>query len=270
MVSALHDICDAAAGGDGRLTATDRTRLWVLRELERGRFAPGDSVRESLLARECGVNRNSLREALNHLVGADLLEYQSYCGYRIREYTLRDLLEWYELREAVEPVAARRLARARPPAVLAELDASIAAMEADFAEGKDAARKDDMDFHLALLRGCGSRSLARLEIVCRVTSAFFRYSDELRYRMPSTLRYFDHVPARGEFDECDRRFTMEKHREIYNAIARGDVRAAERSAREHVASQVENLESLPPEMLSIPLREAGRSKDEKEAPGRMP
>jgi len=254
MTAVLPDIISTSESV-GRSTAADRMRVWLLQEMGKGRFASGSPIKESALARECGVSRNAMREALSQLVGAGLLEYQPYCGYRAREYTLRDLLEWYELREAVEPIAARRLARARPKAVLTEIAAALAAMvEALLADDIDAAKRFDLDFHCSMVSGCGNRSFAQVEVISRIMMTMcFKRCDELKYRAPSTLRHLDHIPTRDEFEEKDRCLTIEKHQEIYNAIARGDVRAAERSAQEHASDQVRNMESLPLEMLDQPL-----------------
>ena len=260
VLNAINAVSAVESGGC--FTEADRTRHWLLQELQKGRFSPGEAVKESLLAREYGVNRNAMREALNHLAGTGLLDYVPYCGYRMREYCLRDLLQWYELREAVEPIAARRVARTRPPAVMAELAAALAIMEMYLVDVNDASRlandQADVQFHLALVRGCGNRNLAQMEVAGRILATFFDYSDSLRYREESMLRHFDHMPTREEFDEFDRRITFECHRDIYRAIMRGDALAAERITREHAANQVRNLESLPPEILSMALKEAGR------------
>ena len=72
------------------------TRLLFSKELE-----SGYPLKESLLAKQFHVTRPAMREALSQAIGWRLVEYVPYCGYRIRVFTLGDLRDWTELREAI-------------------------------------------------------------------------------------------------------------------------------------------------------------------------
>ena len=114
MPSRNQDLSDSPAGVQALHILLDKLR--------NNEYPPGTPLRETVLAVEFDLSRNAVREALNRMVGWDIVEYLPFRGYRIRNLSLRDLLEWYELREAIEPIAARRLALIRSRKVVAELE----------------------------------------------------------------------------------------------------------------------------------------------------
>lgn len=89
--------------GDGKMTVTGQVAQLIIDRIIAGEFAQGHPVRESKLAKELETSRNVVREALNLIVGMGILEYVPYCGYRTKCFTLQNMLEWYEIREGIEP-----------------------------------------------------------------------------------------------------------------------------------------------------------------------
>ncbi len=136
----------------------------VMELLTDGSFEPGKPIREVQLAGRLGINRNAVREALNQLVGMDVMEYIPYCGYRLLPYTLRDMLEWQELRLCIEPMAVR-LSDGRPYADLKPLHDEIEEILA--IEEQCTAKNDsqgcwrcDISFHLKLVECSGNRRMS--------------------------------------------------------------------------------------------------------------
>ena len=58
-----------------------------------GRFVPGQRLVEADLMRELGVGRDSIRNALRHLVAEGVVTLQAYKGASVRKVTRRDLVE---------------------------------------------------------------------------------------------------------------------------------------------------------------------------------
>ena len=76
----------------------------------RGEFAAGFHLQEVPLADRMGVSRTPIREALNMLAKEGLLEPGPKRGYKIRTFTIEEIVEAYEVRATLEGMACRVLA----------------------------------------------------------------------------------------------------------------------------------------------------------------
>ncbi|MEU6575843.1 FadR/GntR family transcriptional regulator [Streptomyces sp. NPDC046805] len=178
-----------------------------------------------------GASRNSVREALKALQAMGIVEirhgfgtyvgpmslapmieglaFRTVAGHYRGEDTLLQLLE---LREAVETGLVSRLAGQLPEADLTELDALVARMEGQAAEGAVLA-ETDRAFHAALYRGLDNVLLS--EVLEAFWDAFHRVQRDLV-----------EVPQ-------DPRVTCRQHREILDAVRSGDSVRAEEAIRDH-------------------------------------
>ena len=102
-------------------TVQEKAYLYVRGKILSGEFAPGKAVSEALIARELGISRGPLREAVRRLTAQGLLRQAPAGGSLVVDFSRRDVAELYELREALEVYAAGKAAERglRP----AELDA---------------------------------------------------------------------------------------------------------------------------------------------------
>lgn len=89
-------------------------------------IAPGDVVNEAALSAELGVGRTPIREALKRLEGAHLVVSFPRRGTFASNVDITDLAAITEMREALEPIAARRAARNIGPELREEFTATIA------------------------------------------------------------------------------------------------------------------------------------------------
>jgi DNA-binding GntR family transcriptional regulator len=106
------------------------------------RLRPGERVNEVELARQLGVSRTPLREALNRLASERFLRATANRGYHVRPLEPGKVLTLYEYRATVE-VGALRLAASRAT------DAEIEALAAFAARSRD--EPDDDRYALRLL-----------------------------------------------------------------------------------------------------------------------
>ena len=74
-----------------------------------GRLAPGQAMREATLAKEVGVARNTVREALRILAGERLVTYQLHHGVVVSTLTEDDVMDLYDVRALLEPAAGLEL-----------------------------------------------------------------------------------------------------------------------------------------------------------------
>lgn len=80
------------------------------------RFLPGDKIPQEKLARELGISRTPLVNALKYLVQEKLVETRPRRGFYVRVFSQPEMESIFELREVLEGLAARRAADQITPA----------------------------------------------------------------------------------------------------------------------------------------------------------
>lgn len=95
-----------------------------------GMFQPGDRLIERELCEQLGVSRTSLREALRQIEAEGLIHYLPNRGAAVREITLEEVMDLWELRTAVESVVAKRFALYGTNEDIERLEEAILAMDA--------------------------------------------------------------------------------------------------------------------------------------------
>ena len=85
----------------------------IQRAIAEGALAAGGGISELLLAKELKSSRAPIREAMHQLAAEGLLEQNPSGGMAVAQLTRDDIIELYELREALEVFAAGKIARSR-------------------------------------------------------------------------------------------------------------------------------------------------------------
>lgn len=75
-----------------------------------GSYAANERLKEVSLARQLGVSRTPVRDALATLANEGLLLYEPKCGYTVRAFGLHDLLAAFDVRATLEGMACRIVA----------------------------------------------------------------------------------------------------------------------------------------------------------------
>lgn len=109
-------------------TLTAQVAEHLRRRIVDGSLRPGARLRETHLSEELGVSRVPVREALRELVREGLVLVQPQRGAVVREMSPADVDELFDLRVALEVLAAR--AAARRCAGGADAEVLVAAMAA--------------------------------------------------------------------------------------------------------------------------------------------
>lgn len=235
----------------------------ILRErILAGQFAGGDKLPEVAVAEALGVSRTPARLALAALEQEGLVEREPHRGYRVRGFTIEDIVDAVKVRGELEAMAARLAAeRGIDTGTVAALRATMD--EADTilskttlaVEDRVAWTESNLRFHRIVIDVCGNRALAgTYDHVCRTPLA-----------SPRAI-VFDQTMA--DFGRDQIRRAQEDHARILSAIeARAGARA-EAVTREHAFMSAENkrtnlraLESRPmdrvPGLALIDLKRAG-------------
>ncbi len=129
-----------------------------------GEIPPGAHLREVHLARDLATSRNTVREAIRHLVQEGLVEYVLHRGNFVNSLSLRDRLDVYVAREAIEVGVARRLVQTDGGLDLASIEAAFEELRrAAIGQPRPTERliAADLRFHQELVRLGGSPRLDR-------------------------------------------------------------------------------------------------------------
>lgn len=144
-----------------RDSMSDRIRKSILRRIAEGEYRPGHRLVELQLAEEFGTSQAPVREAFRQLEALYVLESKRYCGTRVRDVSVAERQQAYQVRAVLEELAAR-LAVPRPAEEWAPLrELAEAARQA--AERGDVAgyAAKDLPFHRKIVELSGNEVLRR-------------------------------------------------------------------------------------------------------------
>jgi len=213
----------------------------LVQAITSGEFQPGQKLSEAQLARQLGISRGPLREALGRLEGR-LVMRTPRIGVRVIDFSSQDLEQLFLVREALEGMAARLAAERMSAAELARLQDLLAhhASQPELASGSAYHQySQDQDFHFTIVRGARCERLERMLL------------DELYYQLRIQRLRSSTRPGRAHQ-------ALTEHREIAAALASRNPDASEETMRRHIRNA--RLNSVPA-LLSEP--EAGTGVDRK-------
>ncbi len=214
----LHPL-DAPANA----TLASRIAEQLKRQIITGQLRPGQKLVEKDLAAACQVSRTPLREALGRLVNEGLAVSVSYRGIFVRKVGREQLRETYELRIAIEGLAALLAADRATPAHHAALTALLAAMDAQNADD-DASELKLLNerFHRLIAEAAGNTLLPR-------------QMDHIWSRVSLARTAAWTTTGRGESSRVE-------HHALAEALCRRDATLARALAEDHVRASWRNVE----------------------------
>lgn len=188
-------------------------------ELERmilsGTLAPGEKLTEMTLAARLGISRGPLREAFRMLEEAGLVKITKNRGVFVRDISVEEAVDIFDLRAAMDELVGRKLAENITPAQLKEIRDMVDAME-QAVKTKDAYHYHllNLGFHDRLVELAGNSKLTEIyRKLIKELSLFRRLNLEDGWLMP---------------------ISATEHRLIVKAIASGDPNAAGKAMFDHV------------------------------------
>jgi phosphonate utilization transcriptional regulator len=193
--------------------------MLVQRELERmilaGDLAAGAKLNEAAIADLLGVSRGPVREAFRSLEESGLVRLEKNRGVFVRQISIEEADEIYEVRAALDEWVGRRLARTATADQLKALRAIVDRMDRAAAQDDvDAYYPLNLDFHDRLVAFAGNRKLL---------STYRRLVNELNLFRRQTLAQGGMLPI-----------STREHRDIVEKIAAGNASAAGKALHEHV------------------------------------
>ena len=187
-----------------------------------GEFKAGDRLNEAALAVRMGTSRGPVREAIRHLAGTGLVTPVMNRGVFVRQVSIREMVEIYDLRALVFGFAAERAAENITDAFRSQFDELLGGMEQASQRGdSDAYYELNLKFHDLILVLAGSQ---------RARELYDSYVKEL------------HLYRRQNFNAPgNMRRSNAEHRRIYEAIEKGNAAKAKAAAEEHIRSGRQRL-----------------------------
>src|SRR5438094_6147478 len=126
----LNHEAEARPGGRlENLTLWERVHAHLRTEILANRLTAGSELQETALAAKLGVSRGPIREAIGRLAAEGLVIVRPRRGAVVRSLTKDEFIEAYEVREALEVMAARLATARLGQAGLARLEELTRAME---------------------------------------------------------------------------------------------------------------------------------------------
>jgi DNA-binding GntR family transcriptional regulator len=200
--------------------------LFIAEELKHliytGALKPGERLNEAALALRMGTSRGPIREAIRMLTGLGIVKAVVNRGVFVRQISVREMLEIYELRALVFGFAAERATEHVNEEHKQQFERLLAQMDAACdAEDSDLYYDLNLQFHALILRLSNNQR------------AHETYDDYVKELHLFRRRYFN---SPGNM----RRSNIE-HRTIYEAIIKGAKARAKSAAERHVLSGRERL-----------------------------
>ena len=201
------------------LVQSNSLPMLVAREVERmilaGELSVGERVNESALAARFRVSRGPVREALRGLEESGLLRLEKNRGVFVREISLAEADEIYDLREALDELVGRRLAKRFEEPARSAVHALLDEMDRAAAQGDAASyHMVNLRFHDTLVEATGNAKLI---------ATYRRLIKELHLFRLKGLTAGGGLPVSND-----------EHRAIVKAIEAGDADGAGRRMRDHV------------------------------------
>jgi GntR family transcriptional regulator of vanillate catabolism len=237
--------------GAAALSQTVQTQLRLRELIMRGELAPGARITELPLVERLGVSRTPIRAALIRLEQEGLLEAWPTGGYKVRRFSVADILDAIEVRGTMEGLAARLAAeRGAPPALMDQARECAAGIDAVLKPSRFDERAfegyvaGNERFHELLAEMAGSAVVARqLE---RVVS--------LPFASPNA---FMSVQAATPDARETLLVAQDQHYQVLDAIERREGARAEAIMREHARIARRNLQRALAHQPSLKLVPGG-------------
>jgi len=190
--------------------------------IDSGELKPGERLNEAALALRMGTSRGPVREAIRMLTGLGLVKAVLNRGVFVRQISVREMLELYDLRALVFGFAAERAADHLAESHKVQFEQLLGDMDAACEnENANLYYALNLKFHALVLQLSNNQ---------RAQAAYDDYVQEMHL----FRRTYFNAPG-------NMRQSNAEHRALYEAIAKGAKAKAKSTAERHVLKGRERL-----------------------------
>jgi GntR family transcriptional regulator, rspAB operon transcriptional repressor len=191
----------------------------ILRENIVGRgFRPGDRLDVRALADQLGVSATPVKDAINRLAAEGLVEIRPRSGTFVAELAPDAVAETFEIRRALECLAAERVVTQLTPDLLARFQDVVDAMDRPVSTERDRTEHErkNVELHTLLVEASGNRRLTEL------------------YRSLNAHLTIARIHSRRRPDDDRLEQERREHRAILDALATRDAAALVSALDRHI------------------------------------
>jgi DNA-binding GntR family transcriptional regulator len=196
----------------------DQVYTIIWEQIVSHKLLPGDKISDLRLSEELGVSRTPIREALHRLSQDGIVRSESRRGFFVTTFSSQDVGEVYDIRTALEALAARL---ALPEITDAELDdeqRALSELRSEIIAGVDGAEERwlvrDRAFHLMLAQKARNHRLESILTGLQAQIGVFQ--------------------VYGIHSSSLRLLSLDHHLRIVDALKERDCPAAERAMARHI------------------------------------
>lgn len=187
-----------------------------------GELPQGTHLVETELSEALGISRGTLREALRQLQQEAIVVADSRGWLKVRHLDIVEIFDIFEVRAALESLAAEIISRRADRAPVTELlRGKVAALAAAHRDELEATIETDLDFHRALVHSADNGALAH-------------QWNSLEGSIRMCIMY-------SGVERAVRNMTPERHYDIVDAIETGDAAKAREAVIVHMAIAAETV-----------------------------
>jgi len=206
-----------------RVSLSIRVYDHVKRRIVANELPFGSKLTEDGLAKELGISRTPIREALNRLAQDRLVTVSPGRGAFVATFSFDDMVQLLEIRETLEGMAARLASNRITKETLEKLRQRLkAAAQKQEHNGYKGYLDADRDFHECVISACGNHQLSQL-------------MKSLQDRIQMLRSRSVMLPGRA-------RKSFQEHMEIIDALSARDPDLAEEKIRTHIRNVKGDLE----------------------------
>jgi len=177
---------------------------------------PGQKLQDRQLALKLGVSRTPVREALNRLLQEGFARQTPGQGYFVKEVTIKDIEDLYEVRKALEILAAQMAVRNINSHQTKRLSEILQRHRKLVQNGSfTSSLLEEADFHKTIASGSGNQYLFEI-----ISTIFDKIST---YRGIGTLTL------------KRRKIAFQEHEEIFNSLKEKDTRRLKKILENHIS-----------------------------------
>ncbi|AOY88319.1 GntR family transcriptional regulator [Marinobacter salinus] len=199
-------------------SSTQKLKDALEEDIINGRLLPGEKLDHDALAKQYGVSRTPIREAVQQLVVSGLVTVRPKKGTFVAKVGFDQLIEMFEVMAELEGMCGRLAARRIQPDELEALRAALhRCEEPEVMADPDDYYYENEEFHNCIYSASHNSFLAS-------------EARQLKQRLKPYRRL--QLQARNRVHN-----SVEEHRKIFEAIEMGKEREAEQHLKEHVMIQ---------------------------------
>ena len=197
---------------------------WIRDAIESRELEMGTPLPENQLAREIGVSRTPIREALRSLEQDGYVKIIPQKGAFVSEISLEDLKEIYDIRKLLEPFAALSAVNRIPEEEIDEMERGWKALKKAAMAGEvDLTRVSEMDLLLHL-------TITKYATNKRIGSIITTYHAQIKRFQKLSAQSLSNIHE-----------TIGQHLEILGKLRERDARGLSSLLYEHIAKSESNI-----------------------------